>query len=52
MPGDDLNRVVVLDVSSFANGASHTLEFRGVISSAGMGFTDFMVDDVRLESCP
>jgi hypothetical protein len=40
-----------IDVSAFANGGSHTLEFRGVFGDGGIGFTDFMVDDVRLESC-
>jgi hypothetical protein len=41
-----------IDVSAFANGGSHTLEFRGVFGDGGTGFTDFMVDDVRLEACP
>jgi hypothetical protein len=41
-----------IDVTAFANGDSHTLEFLGVFDGGGSGFTDFMVDDVRLESCP
>jgi hypothetical protein len=36
----------------YANGGSHVLEFRGVFPAAGTSFTSFMVDDVRLESCP
>ena len=39
------------NVSSFANGAAHTLEFRGDFNATGTGVTNFMVDDVRLESC-
>jgi hypothetical protein len=40
-----------IDVTAFANGGSHTLELHGTFANAGTGFTDFMVDDVRLESC-
>jgi len=41
-----------IDVTAFANGASHTLEFRGVFSAFGLVVTSVMVDDVRLEACP
>jgi hypothetical protein len=41
-----------IDVTAFATGGSHMLELRGEFAAVGMGFTDFMVDDVRLESCP
>ncbi len=41
-----------IDVSAFANGAAHTLEFRGTFNSGQATATNFFVDDVRLVSCP
>lgn len=41
-----------VDVSGYADGGSHALEFRGEFPFAGTGVTNFMVDDIRLESCP
>ncbi|HTM19770.1 MAG TPA: hypothetical protein VL172_04660, partial [Kofleriaceae bacterium] len=39
--------------AAFANGASHTLEFRGTFNADDTGaVTNFFVDDVRLVSCP
>jgi hypothetical protein len=41
-----------VDLGAYADGASHTVEFRGVFTSSGLGVTSFFVDDVRLEVCP
>jgi hypothetical protein len=41
-----------VSVSAYADGGSHTIEFRGVFSASGTGVTNFFVDDVRLEPCP
>jgi hypothetical protein len=38
--------------AGFANGASHTLEFRGTFNATNSDYTNFFVDDVRLVSCP
>jgi hypothetical protein len=43
-----------LNVSAYANGLNHTLQFRGVFvtgHTAGT-LTNFFVDDIRLEGCP
>jgi hypothetical protein len=38
--------------AQFANGATHTLEFRGTFNADQPTSTNFFVDDVRLVSCP
>ncbi len=38
--------------AAFANGATHSIEFRGVFDAAQANITNYFVDDVRLVSCP
>lgn len=40
---------VTLDVSTFADGASHTVSFDAVVIGGGAGVTNFMLDDVSLD---
>jgi hypothetical protein len=40
-----------IDVTAYANGAAHTIDFRGTFSAGGANVTNFFVDDVRL-GCP
>jgi hypothetical protein len=40
-----------VNINSYANGASHTLSFTGVFLAGGAGTTNFMVDDVAVNSC-
>jgi hypothetical protein len=40
-----------VNINAYANGGSHTLTFTGVFSSSGNDVTNFMVDDVAVNSC-
>ena len=38
--------------AAFANGAAHTIEFRGVLFSAQTNKNNYFVEDVGLVYCP
>lgn len=40
------------NVSAFANGANHAVDFRGTFNTGQPTATNFFIDDVRLVSCP
>ncbi|NUP08044.1 MAG: hypothetical protein HOW73_18515 [Polyangiaceae bacterium] len=43
-------QLIMLDVSQYADGAAHTLQFEGLTADYGTA-TNFMFDDVRLMGC-
>lgn len=49
-PGFTSYQLVDIDVSAYANGASHQLRFESTTS--GPNVTNFSVDDVSIQSCP
>ncbi|MCB9043571.1 MAG: T9SS type A sorting domain-containing protein [Chitinophagales bacterium] len=49
--GDDTWHLKSIDLSSYANGASHTVRIRGKEFAVNGGNTNFFVDDVTLEHC-
>jgi hypothetical protein len=42
-------QLVSIDISAFADGGAHTLDFTGEVF--GPGVTNFFVDDIAIESC-
>ena len=46
--GGDVYVKKTIDVSAYADGSPHTVEFRGVLTSGQVNVTNFFVDDVSL----
>lgn len=44
-------RLVEIDVSSYADGASHSITFESVVSGSQNGFSSFFLDQVSLRVC-